>query len=116
MEIRIKNMVCRHCVAKVAEVASSIPGLELRGVRLGSIDVEGTPAESDIELLDSRLRDEGFEVIRSREESIVAGIKVRLQQLSRGGEGMRADIASELEDTLHLSFRTLSRTFAAVEG
>ena len=116
MEIRIKNMVCRHCVAKVAEVASSIPGLELRGVRLGSIDVEGTPAESDIELLDSRLKEEGFEVIRSREESIVAGIKARLQQLSRGGEGLRADIASELEDALHLSFRTLSRTFAAVEG
>lgn len=116
MEIRIKNMVCRHCVAKVAEIASSIPALELRAVRLGAIDVEGHPSEADIELLDSRLRDEDFEVIRSREESIVAEIKSRLQALSRSGEGARADIAAVLEDALHTSFRTLSRTFAALEG
>ena len=116
MRIRIKNMVCRHCVAKVAEVASSIPGIELRGVRLGSIDVEGTPTENEIDMLDSRLKEEGFEVIHSREESITAEIKGKLQELSRSGEGLHADIASCLEDALHLSFRTLSRTFASAEG
>lgn len=116
MEIRIKNMVCRHCVAKVAEIASSIPAFELRAVRLGAIDVEGSATDKDIGLLDSRLREEGFEVIHSREESIVAEIKTRLQELSRSGEGVRADIAAVLEDALHASFRTLSRTFAAVEG
>lgn len=116
MEIRIKNMVCRHCVAKVAEIASSIPAFELRAVRLGAIDVEGNATEKDIGLLDSRLREEGFEVIHSREESIVAKIKARLQSLSRSGEGARTDIATALEDALHTSFRTLSRTFAAVEG
>ena len=116
MEIRIKNMVCRHCVAKVAEIASSIPAFELRAVRLGAIDVEGNPTEKDMDILDSRLRDEGFEVIHSREESIVAEIKAVLQGLSRSGEGVRADIAAVLEDALHVSFRTLSRMFAAVEG
>lgn len=116
MEIRIKNMVCRHCVAKVAEVASSIPGLELRAVRLGSIDVERNPTDGDIKLLDSRLREEGFEVIRSREETMVSEIKTKLMELARSGEGARADIGSVLEDALHTSFRTLSRTFASVEG
>lgn len=109
-------MVCRHCVAKVAEVTSRIPSLNLLGVELGSVTVEGNPASADIELLDSSLREEGFEVIHSREESIVAEIKSLLQELSRSGEGARTDIAGVLEDKLHTSFRTLSRTFAALES
>ena len=61
-------MVCRHCVAKVAEVASSIPALNLLGVELGAVTLEGTPTDDDISRLDDALRKEGFEVIRSRDE------------------------------------------------
>ncbi|MDE6582686.1 MAG: helix-turn-helix domain-containing protein, partial [Duncaniella sp.] len=116
MKIRIKNMVCRHCVAKVAEVASAIPGLNLQGVELGAITVGNFPAEDDLTLLDERLRPEGFEVIHSRDEETVADIKARLIELSRNSEGVRADISALLSDALHMSYRTLSRTFAAIEG
>ncbi|MDE6512304.1 MAG: heavy-metal-associated domain-containing protein, partial [Muribaculaceae bacterium] len=83
MKIRIKNMVCRHCVAKVAEVTSRIPELNLLGVELGSVTVEGNPSEEVIDRLDKELRKEDFEVIRSREEAIVAEIKSKLLELSR---------------------------------
>ena len=116
MKIRIKNMVCRHCVAKVAEVTSRIPSLNLLGVELGSVTVEGNPSESVIDDLDAELRREGFEVIRSREEAIVSEIKSSLQQLSRDGDGTHADVASILQDTLHMSYRNLSRIFASTEG
>ncbi|MDE5996694.1 MAG: cation transporter, partial [Muribaculaceae bacterium] len=72
MKIRIKNMVCRHCVAKVAEVASRIQSLGLLGVELGSVTVEENPPDDVLERLDTELRKEGFEVIRSREEAIVS--------------------------------------------
>ncbi|MDE6549104.1 MAG: helix-turn-helix domain-containing protein [Muribaculaceae bacterium] len=116
MKIRIKNMVCRHCVAKVAEVASRLQSLDLLGVELGSVTVEGNPTDDVIERLDAELRKEGFEVIRSREEAIVSEIKAKLLELSRDGEGLRADIAALLPDSLHMSFRNLSRIFASTEG
>ncbi len=109
-------MVCRHCVAKVAEVTSRIPELNLLGVELGSVTVEGNPQEEVIDRLDSELRKEDFEVIHSREEVIVAEIKSKLMELSRDGEGVRADISKALQDSLHMSFRNLSRIFACVEG
>lgn len=109
-------MVCRHCVAKVAEVTSRLPELNLLGVELGSVTVEGNPPEEVIESLDRELRKEDFEVIRSREEAIVSEIKNKLMELSRDGEGVRADIATTLQNSLHMSFRNLSRIFASVEG
>ena len=116
MKIKIKNMVCRHCVAKVAEVASGIPELNLLGVGLGSVTVEGSPADDVIDRLDNELRKEGFEVIHSWEETIVSEIKSKLIELSRNSEGARADIASILEDSLHMSYRNLLRIFASTEG
>lgn len=109
-------MVCRHCVAKVAEVTSRLQELNLLGVELGSVTVEGNPADAVIDHLDGELKKEGFEVIRSREEAIVAEIKAKLMELSRDGEGVRADIASLLQDSLHMSYRNLSRIFASTEG
>ena len=109
-------MVCRHCVAKVAEVTSRIPSLNLLGVELGSVTVDGNPSEDAIDRLDADLRKEGFEVIRSREEAIVSEIKAKLLELSRDGEGMRADISAKLQDALHMSYRNLSRIFASTEG
>ena len=109
-------MVCRHCVAKVAEVTSRIQSLNLLGVELGSVTVEGNPSEEVVDRLDSELRKEGFEVIRSREEAIVAEIKAKLVELSRDGDGVRADIAATLQDSLHMSYRNLSRIFASTEG
>ena len=109
-------MVCRHCVAKVAEVTSRIPELNLLGVELGSVTVEGNPSDDVIDHLDSELRKEDFEVIRSREEAIVAEIKTKLMELSRDGEGVRTDIAKALQDSLHMSYRNLSRIFASTEG
>ncbi|MDE5848933.1 MAG: helix-turn-helix domain-containing protein [Muribaculaceae bacterium] len=116
MKIRIKNMVCRHCVAKVAEVTSRIQSLDLLGVELGSVTVEGNPSDEVIDRLDDELRKEGFEVIRSREEAIVSEIKAKLMELSREGDGMHADIAAILQDSLHMSYRNLSRIFASTEG
>lgn len=109
-------MVCRHCVAKVAEVTSRIPSLDLLGVELGSVTVEGNPSDEVIDLLDDELRKEGFEVIRSREEEIVSEIKSKLVELSREGDGMHADIAAILQDCLHMSYRNLTRIFAMTEG
>ena len=109
-------MVCRHCVAKVAEVTSRIPSLNLLGVELGSVTVEGNPDDDIVDRLDEELRKEGFEVIRSREEAIVSEIKSRLMELSREGDGTHADIASILQDSLHMSYRNLSRIFASMEG
>ena len=109
-------MVCRHCVAKVAEVTSRIPSLNLLGVELGSVTVEGNPDDDVVDRLDEELRKEGFEVIRSREEAIVSEIKSRLMELTREGNGTHADIASILQDSLHMSYRNLSRIFASMEG
>lgn len=109
-------MVCRHCVAKVAEVTSRIPSLSLLGVELGSVTLEGNPSDEDVDRLDAELRKEGFEVIRSREESIVSEIKSKLMELTRYGEGMHADLAAILPDSLHMSYRNLSRIFASTEG
>lgn len=116
MKIRIKNMVCRHCVAKVAEVASRIPELNLLGVELGAVTVEGNPADTVIDRLDNDLHEEGFEIIRSREEAIVSEIKAKLIELLRNSEGARVEISSILQDSLHMSYRNLSRIFASVEG
>ena len=109
-------MVCRHCVAKVAEVTSRIQSLDLLGVELGSVTVEGNPVDAVIDRLDAELRKEGFEVIRSREEVIVSEIKSKLMELSREGDGMHADIGAMLQGSLHMSYRNLSRIFASIEG
>ena len=116
MKIRIKNMVCRHCVAKVAEVTSRIQEIELLGVELGSVIVDGNPDDAVIDRLDHDLQKEGFEVIRSREEVIVSEIKTKLVELSRDGGGIHADIAAVLQDSLCMSYRNLSRIFASTEG
>lgn len=117
MIIRIKNMVCRHCVDKVSRIAENIPDLHATGVELGTIFTYGEPSAEAMAELGRQLDNNGFEIIMSREAEMVEGIKRILIELARSDSPeSRQPVSDLLADKLNTSYKTLSRIFTESEG
>ena len=71
MEVSIKNMVCPRCIRSVAGIAREC-GLQPSMIELGRCVFESQPDEDAFARFKAGLEAEGFEILSSREESMVA--------------------------------------------
>ena len=117
MEIMIKNMVCRHCVAAVEKILEEL-GITDADVTLGRVVI---PAEKEndfpLERFDRMLEDNGFERILDRNTLIVEKIKETIIRHVRIERHCPLNLSACLERHLgNISYDTASRIFSNREG
>lgn len=61
VRLSITGMSCGHCVARVSKTLSSLEGLEVKDVRIGSADVRFDPERRSVEEILEAVRDAGYE-------------------------------------------------------
>lgn len=118
MEILIKNMVCRHCVAAVRHA------LEDRGftdvvVELGRASFSVPSSVDDNSLLhdiDAALQALGFERITDSDTATVEKIKSAVLHHLRGEHECRLNLSACIEEHVGMSYDQASRIFSRLEG
>ncbi len=113
MEILIRNMVCRHCVATV-ERALKEAGFEVKQVELGKAVVDCS--ESDIPAIGRILADNDFELITDPDTKLVEDIRHAVLEHVRNIGECRLNLSACLADKLHVSYDHASRVFSRLEG
>ena len=82
----IKNMVCDRCKMAVKSALLSV-GLTPLEVDLGKVSVEGPVDAQRKRQLNEQLEQLGFQLLKSRRERAVEGIKTAVRSLVRYPEG-----------------------------
>lgn len=115
-KLHIKNMVCRRCVMTVEDICREI-GIHDAAVSLGSIEFTTKLEEDDLEKFYSRLREVGFEPLKSHERVMMERVKAAIRFYARHNSCSEKNKLSDyLAESIKLDFRYASRMFSSLEG
>ncbi len=110
-------MVCRRCVMTVEDICRS---LEIGNVTvtLGAVEFDSMPAQDVIDTFFDRLKDVGFEPIKSHEHVMLENIKAAIRSYARhnGIDNENIKLSDYIRRVLKLEFRYVSRMFSSLEG
>lgn len=116
MEIAIKNMVCDRCVKVVGDIMARLAHPQAQ-VTMGRVTLDAPLSDDELTLLDKMLVEEGFELLRDRDSSLVERIKGEVIQFARDAAiNTRVKLSAYLADRLATDYRTLGRVFSEHEG
>ncbi|MDE6135330.1 MAG: AraC family transcriptional regulator, partial [Muribaculaceae bacterium] len=96
MEIIIKNMVCRHCVASVCDALDSL-SIPYRSVEIGRATLDGNVSRDDMKRIAEALRQRGFEIIDDPDSAVVERIKHAVQHHVRTESECRLNLSACIE-------------------
>jgi len=113
--LHIKNMVCDRCIEAVTEELQS-SHISFSEVNLG--EVRGAIAtKQQLQLLETKLRDRGFQLLEDTNEKWVSRIKTTLLRSIREPDLLlNRNHSSYLEQTLEKDYNALSRMFSSATG
>lgn len=111
--IQIKNMVCPRCIKVVGEELSAL-GLAVKHVELGRAEFEEKKEVAKSQI-DTVLKKEGFELIKTNEEEIIEQIKHLIINSVRNpsSSGNTLNYSKYLSDQLNKSYTYLSKLFSS---
>lgn len=112
----IKNMVCNRCIMAVQNEMEKI-GLPIKNIQLGEVVIEKEVSATQKKQLEKSLFALGFELIDSKKDRIIEGIKNTIIQLVHYENNTHHNNLSDiLSSTLHYDYNYLSNLFSEVEG
>lgn len=112
MEIAVKNMVCDRCIKVVGEVMARL-GYPHAAVTMGRVSLDTPLSDDELVRLGEMLVEEGFELLRDRDSSLVERVKGEVILFVRdGGVNVRMKLSAYLSGRLGVDYRTLGRVFA----
>ena len=116
IQIRVKNMVCPRCVQAVKHILTDL-AINFRSVDLGVIDLDQHLNEKQHQVLSQRLKEQGFEILESKNASLIQTIKNTLiHQIHHSDEILSTNYSEFLEQKLDQDYAQMSRLFSQVEG
>jgi AraC family transcriptional regulator len=116
MHLYIKNMVCNRCIMTVRRELEN-EGLAFKNVQLGEVELNDEPNKEQLEKLDARLKELGFEVLDNKKSQIVERIKnVIVSLVHHNNEQVNLKMSALLEEKLKLDYHYLTTLFTSVEG
>jgi YesN/AraC family two-component response regulator len=109
-------MVCGRCIKVVKESLTEL-GYHPKSVELGKVEFDDE-TEVDLEAVQSKLMDEGFELIDDQTSQTVNKIKTVIIKLvhQKGSEQTDQNLSDFLEKEIGRSYSSLSSLFSKVEG
>ena len=115
MILKIRNMVCRHCVETVRRVLTDA-GFNVENVTLGQAEITPAPSAEQIEKIAGLLRDNDFELIADPDIELVDATKRAVIHHVRNISECRLNLSACLSEHLGLSYDYISRVFSRIEG
>lgn len=116
MKIFIKNMVCNRCVMAVRQEMEKL-SLELKSIALGEVELRKKPSEKQINALNKRLNELGFEILDDQKQKQIEKIKnLLIQQVQAKEIKEHFSIGEFLSKAVNKDYSYISRLFSEVEG
>lgn len=114
-DLHIRNMVCARCVMVVRDALQEL-GLTVSEVELGKAVVE-TDDSISYQKIDEKLKEFGFELIRSKNRKVVEQIKTRLIEYVQNLEESESlpKLSEYLSEELNQNYSSLSSVFSENE-
>lgn len=114
--IYIKNMVCPRCISAVTAIFEET-GATPERVILGEVNIPSELTGKQLEVIGSKLRSSGFELLNPGKSAVIARIKSAIiDQIHYKEEPLKVNFSTFLSDQLHQEYSSLSRLFSSVEG
>ncbi len=111
--LHIKNMVCDRCKKVIKDELTAL-GVLVHSVDLGVLDID--PRSITLEAIEKVIRDQGFEVIESKEEILAEEIKLFLMSIINSFPIQRKNKLSTLiSEGLGKDYSSLSKVFSRKE-
>lgn len=110
-------MVCSRCVMVVKQIFDDV-GVNVSSVNLGEVVVNHPPDNSQLELLDRKLNEFGFERIDDRKSRVIEAVKNKIISMIHHADRVNTKYnwSSILAEELHYDYNYLSNLFSSVEG
>ncbi len=116
MKLYIKNMVCSRCKMMVEQELKTA-GFTPAYVELGEAELRNNPGKDELETLNKRLKNLGFELIDDKKARIIEKIKNHIVELVHHSEhSLKINLSHYLADKLHYDYTYLSNLFSEVEA
>ncbi|HSF44766.1 MAG TPA: AraC family transcriptional regulator [Chitinophagaceae bacterium] len=116
MQLYIRNMVCDRCVMAVRQVLTD-EGIRYHQVKLGEVELLEQPSAAELEVISSRLRALGFELLDDKKSRIVEKIKnTIISVIHQDQEELNLKLSAILSEKLGLDYHYLTTLFSSVEG
>ncbi len=116
MNLYIKNMVCSQCVMVVSNIFHEA-GIMQATVQLGKVSIVGHIPLGKLELIDSQLKNVGFETINDSKSRFIEHVKNSIIELIYNHPlDIKVKLSDYLTDKLNLDYNYLSTLFSSVEG
>lgn len=116
MIVYVKNMVCPRCIMAVKNEFEN-NGLKPTDVRLGEVELLKPPTKSQLETIEPKLKELGFEILDNQKQKTIEKIKNTLiQKLQTNQVEEHFKISDYLSQKINKEYSSISRLFSAVEG
>lgn len=116
MLLHIKNMVCNRCKWVVKNELEKL-GHDVMVMRLGEVELKQEATPEQIEAIEKKLHEFGFELISDKSSQVIEEIKTLIIQLAQDPEQLeKQNLSDYLSQALHKDYSSLSKLFSEVEG
>ena len=116
MNLYIKNMVCNRCIMVVKQELENLKLKPLK-VSMGEAELSKQPSVKQMQQLNSRLLQLGFEILDDKKHKQIEKIKsLLIRKVQSGDVEEHFSISEYLSNVLHKDYSYISRLFSEVEG
>jgi AraC-like DNA-binding protein len=116
IKLFIKNMVCNRCIIVVKQELEKL-NLQIAQIKMGEVELKDAPNKIQLQQLNTRLQELGFELLDDQRQKQIEKIKSLLIMKAQSGElEEHFSISEYLGKALTKEYSSLSRLFSQVEG
>ena len=116
MKVFIKNMVCDRCISAVSAIFNEF-SVQIKSINLGEVETEQGISAKDLQNIEKRLVETGFERIKEAAHQLADKIKgliiIKISKLDIDENFM---LSKYLSSELHKDYSALSKTFSQNEN
>lgn len=112
----IKNMVCRRCIIIAQQIFDDLK-ISIERIELGKVILSKPLTDEQIEQLQKRLTEVGFELLDEKQTQLVNAIKsIIIEEIHHNNNASLLNFSSLLSQKLHYDYAYLSRLFSSIEN
>jgi AraC-like DNA-binding protein len=116
MKVYVKNMVCDRCKMVVRSELEKL-GYSPLSVELGEVITDRMLSDKDMKLLDNRLNELGFALIKDKKTELTERIKTSIIELVHLQDNeLRINLSDFLSSKLNQDYGALTKLFSETEG
>jgi AraC-like DNA-binding protein len=116
MKLLVKNMVCDRCKMVVGAELEKL-GHHASSVELGEVVLDKDLSETETSILDSRLKELGFSIIKDKKTELIEKIKTSIIELVHQHDNkLNINLSDFLSARLNHDYNYLTKLYSETEG